>query len=113
VSDQLLRVCDLWRKERRGASGRPKPAYFVGAAGGLKVLLFERHDATEEGPHATLFVTSRAPMAPRGAAEPRQRATLGAAYQEDRREPRAPEGPPEPFFDDIDAAFADLTEERR
>jgi hypothetical protein len=49
MAPDMLKVYDLWRRERRGASGEPRPAHLVGAAGGLRVLIFDRHDAREEG----------------------------------------------------------------
>ena len=49
------------KRERRGASGEPKPSYMVGRAGGLRVLIFDRHDPEPDGPAATLFVAARTP----------------------------------------------------
>ena len=63
----MIKVCDLWRRERRGASGEAKPSYLVGAAGGLRLLIFDRHDAPADGPHATLFVAERPPKPTRDA----------------------------------------------
>jgi hypothetical protein len=51
---ELIRVADLWERQTRN-----REPYIVGAMGGIKVLLFRRHDAPPEGPHWTLFFAPR------------------------------------------------------
>ena len=58
---QLLKLCDLWERERRAASGQPPASYLVGVMGGLKVLVFDRHDPAPGEPVATLFVAEPTP----------------------------------------------------
>jgi hypothetical protein len=58
MNDQLLKVCDLWQRRRRG-NVKEDDFYLAGALGGLKVVLFRRNNPDPDGPHWTLFVTER------------------------------------------------------
>jgi len=58
MNDQLLKVCDLWQRRRRG-NVNEDGFYLAGALGGLKVLLFRRNNPDPDGPHWTLLVTER------------------------------------------------------
>ncbi len=55
---ELLKLCDLWERQRRGNNAG---VYLVGALGGAKVLLFRRHNPDPDGPHWSLFLAERKP----------------------------------------------------
>jgi hypothetical protein len=72
----LIKLCDLWERRRRGnTEGQP---YLAGAIGGLKLLIFKRHDPGEDGPHWSVFVTARS--------ERRDQPARGAATWDATRE---------------------------
>jgi hypothetical protein len=50
MSDQLLKLCDLWERQRRGNNAG---FYLVGAIGGLKLLALGRNNPDPDGPHWT------------------------------------------------------------
>jgi hypothetical protein len=72
----LIKLCELWERRRRGnTEGQP---YLAGAIGGLKLLIFKRHDPGDDGPHWSVFVTARS--------ERRDQPTRGQATNEAARE---------------------------
>ncbi len=56
MTNGLIKWCDLWENQTRN-----RQPYLAGAIGGLKILIFKRHDAKEGEPAWTLFVTERKP----------------------------------------------------